>query len=196
MNIGIDFDGVVFDFERNLVIEAEVFDYELQQKGLQNGIRDKKKFKFQEKYNWDNESKQLFINNYLDKINTYSDLVPGSKWILKKLKEENYNLIIISARGEHTPNEIKYADKIIEKYKLKFDEINWNITDKAKMCKEKCIDIFIDDRYENCRAVAEVGIKTIYFNELSYTEVEDTENLVVVNNWGQAYRKIKDWGEK
>ena len=193
MNIGIDFDGVIFNFERNVTIEAELFDYELQQKGLQNGIKNKEAFKAQDKYNWDDETKQSFTDNYFDKINEYSDLVPGAKLILKKLKEENNKLIIISARGEHTPNEIMYANRIIEKYKLEFDEINWKIIDKVKMCKEKCIDIFIDDRYENCKLVSEAGIRTIYFNDLNYTEVENTENLVVVHNWGQVYRKIKDW---
>ena len=193
MNIGIDFDGVIFNFERNVTIEAELFDYELQQKGLSNGIKNKKEFKAQDKYNWDDESKQFFADNYFDKINAYSDLVSGAKLILKKLKEENNKLIIISARGEHTPNEIMYANRIIEKYKLEFDEINWKIIDKVKLCKEKCIDIFIDDRYENCKLVSEAGIRTIYFNDLNYTEVENTENLVVVHNWGQVYRKIKDW---
>ena len=194
MNIGIDFDGVIFNFERNVTIEAELFDYELQQKGLRNGIKNKEEFKAQDKYNWDDETKQFFTNNYFDKINAYSDLVPGAKLILEKLKEENNNLFIISARGEHTPNEIMYANKIIEKYKLEFDKINWKIIDKVKICKEQGIDIFIDDRYENCKLVSEAGIRTIYFNDLNYTEVENTENLVVVHNWGQVYRKIKDWG--
>ena len=194
MNIGIDFDGVIFNFERNVTIEAELFDYELQQKGLRNGIKNKEEFKAQDKYNWDDETKQFFTNNYFDKINAYSDLVPGAKLILEKLKEENNNLFIISARGEDTPNEIMYANKIIEKYKLEFDKINWKIIDKVKICKEQGIDIFIDDRYENCKLVSEAGIRTIYFNDLNYTEVENTENLVVVHNWGQVYRKIKDWG--
>ncbi len=191
MNIGIDFDGVVFDFEKNLTVKAELFDYELQQKGLPNGIKNKEKFLFQERYNWNDESKQFFTNNYLDKINEYSDLVTGAKLILEKLKEEKHNLIVISARGEHTPNEIMYADKVIEKYKLEFDEINWNVSNKVKMCMEKNIHIMIDDRYKICKEISDIGITAIHFNDLNYAIPENCQNIISVNNWGEVYKEIK-----
>ena len=49
MNIGIDVDGVLIDFEERFRYKAEIFDY-LERKNKK--IKDKESYILEEKYNW------------------------------------------------------------------------------------------------------------------------------------------------
>ncbi len=193
MKIGLDFDGVIFDFENNLRIEAEMYDHELKEKGLKNGIIDARKVKFEDRYNWDENSKKHFFNTYFDKVNRYADFIPGAKLVLDKLKEDGHELIIISARGAFEESEIDIAEKKINEKGVQFSEINWKVTEKLEMCKSKNIDIMIDDRYGICKTISENKIKTIYFRDKTHEEIEENEYLKEGFNWGQIYRTIKNF---
>ena len=50
MNIGIDVDGVLIDFEERFRYKAEMFDF-LERNNVE--IKDKNSYVIEEKYNWD-----------------------------------------------------------------------------------------------------------------------------------------------
>lgn len=62
--------------------------------------------------------------------------------------------------------------------------------DKAKVCKNEKIDLFIDDSIANCSKVKELGIETILFN--SKSNIEDKNSFYRVNEWKEIYEKIKN----
>ena len=54
-------------------------------------------------------------------------------------------------------------------------------------CKEKNIDIFIDDNVRNCNSVKDVGIRTIQFDTNFTPKVDDVEH---VSTWNEFYELL------
>ena len=65
---------------------------------------------------------------------------------------------------------------------LPFDELIIDADDKAKICRSKKIDIFIDDSYKNCIQVANEGIKT-YLMTTELNKNIDSGNIQRVYSW-------------
>ena len=75
MKIAIDFDGTLYETEKEMRVEAEVYDIEeLHGKGIIN----KGRTWVQEKYEWTDEEKAKFISKFVD-ITKRSDPLPGAK---------------------------------------------------------------------------------------------------------------------
>ena len=65
MQIGIDVDGVLLDFEKELRIRAELYDLlELNGKGILNT----NKFNLEERYGWNKDISEKFIKKQVSKI--------------------------------------------------------------------------------------------------------------------------------
>ncbi len=192
MNIGIDFDGVIFDFEKMLRVEAEIYDYNLKQLGLQNGIKDNNAYGIQSRYNWTKEYLDKFIDIYFAKASRASGFISGAKQVIDILKLDGHNIIIISARGGFNDEEIVIAKEKIKEEGLEVDEINWKVQDKSKMCKEKNIDLMIDDNFKICKSLSENNIKTLYLRDKTNRTIEENGFIQEVSNWGEIYRIIKE----
>ena len=88
MKIGIDLDGVVFDFERELRVYSELYDMmDLKQ----NSKLDDREFRFQDRFKWTKENVQGFLNKYHKQIVMETNYIPGAKRILKLLKEDGHS---------------------------------------------------------------------------------------------------------
>ena len=73
------------------------------------------KLKLWKRYSWNDEESKEFVNNNFLKIAKECKLLPFTKEILAKLKEENNKIIIISARGDLVGEEmIEVANKQLE----------------------------------------------------------------------------------
>ena len=96
MKIGIDLDGVIFDSEKDFRIYSELYDMlELKR----NSKKNEKEIKFQDRFDWTEEETNRFLEKYHTKITEEANFMPGAKKVLKMIKEEGHELIIISARG-------------------------------------------------------------------------------------------------
>lgn len=190
MKIGVDLDGVIFDSEKLYRVCAELYEVQELRK---NTIINPKELTFQKRYKWTEEETKEFINKYHMYIVNNSNFMPGAKTVLKLLKEEGNKLYIITARGAVEPEYIEITKQILRKNDLEiFDKCYWGITDKAKVCKEENIDLMIDDYIVNCEKVSEANIKTIYLKDAPSYEMEETQHLKVLYNWGEIYRYIKE----
>lgn len=124
----------------------------------------------------------------------YDNVIPNTPFKLKaadcinKIKALGHEIIVITARDKSLYTD-EYKTTIKE---LKYNNINYDKLicdfDKATVCKNEKIDLFIDDSIENCTKVDKLGIETILFNSKSNIKVET--NLVRVNNWEEIYEKI------
>ena len=158
-----------------------------------NTIVNPKELTFQKRYAWTEEETKGFIDKYHRYIVDNANLMPGAKTVLNLLKEEGHELYIITARGAIEPEYIPITEKIFKENNLEiFDKCYWGTTDKAKVCTEEKIDLMIDDYIINCERVSAVGIKTIYLKDSPSMEMEETEYLKVLYNWGEVYRYIKE----
>lgn len=189
MKIGIDVDGVIIDYERVLRAYGDLYDFiELKKEGIIN----RNEHLLRNRYNWTEEERINFVNNYFLKLSKKATLLPAAKDVIKMLQDEKHEFIIISARGGMI-EEIK--DVALEQFKendLEFSKYYWKQEDKLEIAKKENIDFMIDDNYDICRKMSENKIKTIYFRDKEMKKLEQNQYLKEVSNWGEIYRYIKE----
>ena len=190
MKIGIDLDGVIFDSERIFRVYAELYDIlELHQ----NGIIDNREVRFQERYNWSQEIINNFMRKYHTKIIEEAAFMPGAKEVIKMLKNEGHELIIITARGSKNKEHISITEDILKRNNMYiFDKYCWGVEKKREVCVAEKIDLMIEDSNNNCKAISDAKIKTIYFKDAPNYDIEENEYLKTLYNWGEIYRYIKE----
>ena len=97
MIIGIDIDGIILDFERTMRTYAELYDFLILRK---NGIKHINEFDYLKRYDWTEEEKQKFIDQYLifATLNK-TPLIPLVKEMLELFIIEGYQFVFITKRG-------------------------------------------------------------------------------------------------
>ncbi len=190
MRIGIDLDGVVFDSEKEWRINQELYDiFDLKK----NSKVDNKNISWKKRFNWTDEERKGFLEKYHKKMIEKSNLMPGAKRILKLLKEDGHDLILITARGGINKDMIKLTEDILKENDLDiFSKSYFGVKDKAEVCVKENIDIMIDDSYEHCSNIAKEKIKTIYLKDAATYDLEENEYIKVLYNWGEIYRYIRE----
>lgn len=194
MKIGIDLDGVVFDSEKDLRIYSELYDMlELKQ----NSKRDNKELEFQHRFDWTEEQINEFWEKYVKKLWRESNYMPGAKTVLKMLKADGHELIVITARGGTYKEAIQVTEDRLKKDGLDiFDKYYWAVKDKSEICKKENIELMIEDNDVNCKHIADCGIKIIYLKDAPSKELEENEYIKTLYNWGEIYRYIKELENK
>ena len=190
MKVGIDIDGVLIDFEERLRYSVSMFDY-TQRKNSLKKVNDS--YWIQEQYGWSKEQWEKFSKKYLIQLTKESCLKPGAEEVLKLLKEEGNELIIISARGTEFEEMITLVKEKINKYNIKFDKLYWKLTDKLSICLDENIDIMIDDNPMTCEKLSKNCIKTFYFRNIYGKQLEENNYLKEVHNWAEIYKEIKEY---
>ena len=190
MKIGIDLDGVIFDSEKEFRVYSELYDkIDLKR----NSKVDNRELKFQDRFQWTKEETEGFLEKYHKQIIEESNYMPGVKRILKLLKEEGHSLLLITARGGLNKEMIKITEERFKQDGMDiFDKYYWATENKEEVCIKENIDIMIDDSYEKCQNVAKVKIKTIYLKDAPSYEIEETEYIKVLYNWGEIYRYLEE----
>ncbi|MCI8308844.1 MAG: hypothetical protein HFJ45_01210 [Clostridia bacterium] len=185
MKIGIDIDGVILDYEKGMLANAEIFDLE---RCGGNGKIYKDKYFAQDKYDWTEEEKKTFINENLGTISEQSSIMAGAKYVLNKLKEMGHELIIVSSRGKESDKMIDIVMEKLNKENIKFNKYYWKVSDKLQICIEENIDIMIDDSPNICKKIKENNLISIYFRGIRGEHLDESEYLKEVSNWGEIYR--------
>ena len=189
MKIGIDVDGVIIDYERVLRAYGDLYDFiELKKEGIIN----RNEHLLRNRYNWTEEERINFVNNYFLKLSKKATLLPAAKDVIKMLQDEKNEFIIISARGGMIEETKDVALEQFKENDLEFSKYYWKQEDKLEIAKKENIDFMIDDNYEICRKMSENKIKTIYFRDKEMNKLEQNQYLKEVSNWGEIYRYIKE----
>ena len=188
MKIGIDLDGVVFDSEKEFRILSEIYDMkELKQ----NSKLDNREVSFQRRFDWTDEQSEEFFNKNIKWIIENANVMPGAKRVLKMLKDEGNELIVITARGGKDEEIIDISqNKIKENGMDIFDKYFYAVKNKAEICRNEGIDVMIDDTTQNCIDISNEGIKTLYFRDGASFELAESNLIKTVYNWGEIYREL------
>ena len=190
MNIGIDIDGVlqnVGDF---------IFDYGSKycfNKNINFNINDSE---YNEKDIFGISSKEAeeFLKTYLVQYVTSYQPRDFAVEVIKKLKENNNNIYIITARNEYglpddeEGNMQKLTKEWIKKNKIYYDELIFTSEDKRKVCKENKIDIMIEDSPTNVKELSEI-IKVFCYDN-PYNRGIEGKNITRVYSWYDILNKI------
>lgn len=192
MNIGIDIDGVLTDMER------EVTDYATKmcvEEGLPIKV-DVSKYYETDSFNWTQEQSDRFWNKYLVPYVVESNARRYAKEIIKKLRQEENKVYIITARDESgMPTEYygkmqQLTKEWLKKYEIEYDKLIFT-KDKEKLqrCIENNVDVMIEDSPSNIENIS-TKINVIKF-DCQYNRNMEGKNIITAYSWYHIYDIIK-----
>lgn len=198
MKIGIDIDDTTMLTVKAMLKYADKFEEEI------SGIpvaRDsfgliKDRYYLKALYGWDDSTKNEFFRKYYKNVLEECTILPDADKVLQKLKEEGDTIHFITARlmnieGCDSENITKETFK---KYNIPYDSLDLHIYNKIEFFKENNIEICIEDSYDTCRKLTDIGIKSILMTTKMNKEIIDDE-ITRVNNWNEIYDEIKKYKE-
>lgn len=195
MNIGIDIDDTISNSFESVFTNAQKSDIEFGNSG------DPKKYGKIADHNyietmypdWSKEQTDLFWERYFIDMLTIATPKDEVAEILKKLKQEGNNIIIITSRYEFEEDSHlvqNYTQKWLEKNNIVYDKLVMNAQNKLNASKENDVEMFIDDSVAHCRNVQSGGIITFLYTSTCNQAVE-ANDLQRVYSWPQIYDKYK-----
>lgn len=192
MKIGIDIDGVLVDMAGFHLDYGSKYFLNNYQTGISNpnGYEIMDIFAVSEEK--DNEFWAAAIYDYGV---AYKARLFASE-IIKKLKAEGHEIIIMTARGGlNQPCTLEHA-KMHELIKnwlrendIIYDQLYFTEEDKASMCQKLGINVMIEDKVKNVTEISEL-IPVICFNA-PYNNHLSGHNIYRAYSWYDVYSKIK-----
>jgi uncharacterized HAD superfamily protein len=191
MIIGIDIDDTLTDIRDE--VGAEALKYA---KSLNKEIDEKKVVwdknnngsSFKERYNLNYDELLYFFGNIQEKITKKAKPREDVVEVLKNLRKDGHKIYIVTARDSEFHNDPYGLSKTwLDKNNIEYDKLIVDARDKAKVCKEQNVDLFIDDKLSNCQGVSNEGIVTIRIT--NYTDPH--QNIINKKNWKEIYEYIK-----
>lgn len=167
MRIGIDIDNTIVNTRET------VFKY-----------KRKSKFKKNKGYylEWSKKEQEEFLDTYVEEIHMHAQVKEYAKEAIDRLKEMGHSIILITYRDNIRSKESNSnTKKYLKEHSIYYDDIFFGAFDKGKVCKEKNIDLLIDDSLENIESVAKEGIDVLVF-PMCY-------------NKKTKYPRVKNWKE-
>ena len=124
-----------------------------------------------------------------DKVSPNVNLLPNVKETIDALYNLGCKVYFITSRGTDHTDAYKDSKVFLDRYHIKYEKIIVNAKDKAKVCQDEGISLFIDDSYKHCEAVSNICIDVLmhetYYNK-KYNE------FIHFSNWHYVYEYVKD----
>ena len=195
MNIGIDIDGVLTNDDDYILDFTSKYCYEHDLKGFDNANL----YEYR-KLNWDENT----INNYRKEFFlNYIKNEPARKFaseVIKKLRDEENKIFIISARYKTAENGKINNENIREctldwliKNNIEYDKIIFTKPPKTNEILENKIDIMIEDSPTTINELVKV-VKVLYY-DTRYNRSIEHEHITRVYSWYDIYMKINEMKE-
>lgn len=191
MNIGIDLDGVLTNFNDFCLNYGSKYATE-----IGNGkIINPRGYESEEIFSWSKQVDMEFWKEYKIKYATEEGPRPFAKEVLDKLKEEGHNIYIITARSsEFADREAKNKmEEMVKNWfkenELYYDELIFSTVNKLENCKEKNIDIMVEDSPHNIKQLSEF-LPILCFDARYNRDIEG-KNIIRCYSFYDVYDKIK-----
>lgn len=186
MNIAIDIDDTISETFETLLPYAQKYTIEelKRQPNIEMKGTYKTHFYMVEMCKWNEEEALKFWKEYYIQILETANCKKFATEVISKLKENGNKIYIVTARWKMKDNIVEeITQKWLEENEIKYDELITNVEDKLKVLKEKNVDIFIDDSYENCTSVAENSDIKVYMMNSKVNEKLEHEKIQRVYSW-------------
>ena len=176
MIIGLDLDNTICSTDKKIKKYSNIYCQEKQ---------------INEEVLWTNdEYKQDFLRLYLEKIYKEAQLKQNCKKVLQELKKKNYKLLIITARrNKYLSVDMKtFIYNYFKKRNIIIDGIILDAKDKVDACKEKKVDIMLEDSIYNYNLLKESNVNVVLFDEKNNSEIKQK-----ITNWNQFLEYISKY---
>ena len=122
-----------------------------------------------------------FLKKYLYNIQRESSIKDNAVDTINYLKDNNFKIVIITARGSRKfLKSKKITEDFLKTNNIIYDKIVYNQNHKYKACQKEKIDLFIDDKEWVLDEIKNTGIKTLKF---------------LLNNEASKHNTVKNWQE-
>lgn len=127
------------------------------------------------------KTKELeFAREYFDKLIPDTPIKQDAAEYIRKIKKLGHKIIIITARNHmFYEDPYKTSSEYLTKHNVQFDELYCTF-DKAGICKEQNVDIFIDDSIRQCDSMKKIGITPLLF-------------VSPINESNEEHHKVYTW---
>ena len=192
MNIGIDIDNVISNFDEELLKEYIKHDKELRNSGI---INQNAKYIRNDMFDWSEEEDNIFYKENIERIAKNLKVIEGVKEYIDKLKKDGHNIYIITGRdnGEYS-DPYNMTKEWLQENNIYYDKLiftdAYDKSQKSKECIKNNVEIMIDDSVSICKNCVESGITTLIMDKL-YNREE--KNLTRVKDWKEIYEYIKNY---
>ena len=188
MIIGIDIDDTITDLSDIFLKYATLYNKE-------NEIDfkiDKTQWDIDKAFGWNNDDFMKFSKKYLEILLNEAKPKKGCVDVINKLREDGNKIIIITARNnEELINPYEFTKNWLELNNIGFDKLIVNSNKKEEDCINNKIDVFIDDRPENCENVYKKLHIPVFLFDSVYNTNDKNSLIERVFSWEEVYLKIR-----
>jgi len=193
MNIGIDIDDTIAETFETLIPYAQKYTIEdLKRKSnisLSGDLSDH--FYIVYVNGWKDSEAIDFWEKYYAEILRKLNIKKFAAEVINKLKQKGHKIYLITARWDMRADNVKeITEEWLKDNDVVYDELIINASDKLKIAKEKHIDIFIDDSFNNCRSISDETNAKVYLMDTKINEKLSDHNIKRVYSWPELYSLI------
>lgn len=184
MNIGIDIDDTINNLHDILIIKGTEFNKS------ENIVFDinPNAWNWDKAFGWDEEKVTKFLNENIEDSYLTASIKENAADIINRLYKDGNKIFIITSRSKkHCSDPYGVSERWLKKQNIKYNKLIVGAVDKASVCMENDIDIFIDDHVDFCEGVSKTNTKVLMFNS-PYNQNETRYKRV--NTWEEVYNNI------
>ena len=189
MIIGIDIDDTITDLSDIFLKYATLYNKE-------NEIDfkiDKTQWDIDKAFGWNNDDFMKFSKKYLEILLNEAKPKKGCVDVINKLREDGNKIVIITARNsEELIDPYEFTKNWLELNNIGFDKLVVNSNKKEEDCINNKIDVFVDDRLENCEKVYEKLHIPVFLFDSVYNTNDKNSLIERVFSWEEVYSKIRN----
>lgn len=187
MKIGIDIDNTITNTLPILKQYCKRYNEEVIKRNLK---MKEEGFSSCNLYEWTEKENIDFCKDYIEEIVLQAKLKENAMEVIKKLKDENNEIYIISARRKPEFKEpYSLTEKFLKDNGIVYDKLIVNCTEKDEFCIQNDIDIMIDDEPQNINLISKT--RPVIAFEMIYNKKCEGNNIIKINNWNEIYNIIK-----
>lgn len=186
MNVGLDIDNVISDFDKATL---KLFLSEDKNK-RGKGIVDKNAHYLKGMFDWSEEEVEQFLVENCEKTAPTLHLRKNAKKYIDALIERGHKIFLISHRAPpNFSNGQKVTEEWLKKKKINYHElILSSLPDKSKECKEKDIDVMFDDRFGQVMKMRAQGVNCVLV--LTKFNQKEKNKAPFVSSWRELYNHV------
>ena len=134
------------------------------------------------------EKEEDFAKTYYDSVVPDIPMKKDAVYYVNKLHEEGHKITILTARTtRYYADPYKTCKDALDKNGVQYDEILC-MGDKGAACKERGVDVLVDDWWVNCQSAEKAGTKALLFGDSGGHEEDNAFERVYT--WEEAYMRL------